>query len=887
MAAARAAVNSDTGASASTLLVVRGPAGIGKTALLTTLRETWTELGMDVITVRCRDAVEPWDLFGARSAINAVREHFGRIGDLRLADAIKRASQLCGPETYRSEQRKAALLIALAGMFAQARRENRMVLLVDDVDAVPSPAMLLAPVCRAGHLVVAACRDDGEAGSTPWVLGQLADNLIDLGPLPDESVHALITRHVGAAIDESVLPALRAALGPLLGNPGSLLSVLDHLRRDDRLAVVQDRLCIRDGAPIALPAEHELIERVHRLCDGGRDLVTMVASSQAFTVDDLPVFAMATGRSLTVYGEAVDELIKAGVLGCDRSGRLECLCPALTAAVLAGTEQDSVRHLHRRFVETAVRGRPGLAVEAAKLADHVVVADRTLPSTRAIADLLVACADRVTANDPVRAAAWHRAALWYRVALWHDGGRDLLPRLLRALIRGGSYELLEKVVREVVGGQLPSVRPSELLESPYRRELALAAALAALHTGRAVPESVRAVLGGDTGPIARAGQWLRGVDPAGIDDFLADFAALSSPCPAGAADSTVADRPNRIALRDEMVEAAAIGDLVTVFELAFPGGYGKPATGPLALHHRLVRAFADDAEWGKSLSCARQLELAGDGQTAVHRGARLVAAEICSASGHFKQLSKWLAEMPADGAAGLQRDWFGATSLFGSEDASKALGAGWATYQRARREDGAFGWERRLLRFLCVAAAEEQPDWVRVAATEIESRYGRATSRLGRAAALLARGVLHRDLESVELGVKLVRECGFRHDQALACGLAAAVADDPEPWLREAYDIAKELGTFWLRGSIRKLMDRRGISLSETRSSRMTFSDTELRIIELISAGRTNRQIAQRMRVSVKTVENNLTRLFAKTGCRSRLDLAAASLKGNLAAVGS
>ena len=46
----------------------------------------------------------------------------------------------------------------------------------------------------------------------------------------------------------------------------------------------------------------------------------------------------------------------------------------------------------------------------------------------------------------------------------------------------------------------------------------------------------------------------------------------------------------------------------------------------------------------------------------------------------------------------------------------------------------------------------------------------------------------------------------------------------------------------------------------------------------------TNRQIASSVRISEKTVENYLTKLFARTGCRSRLDLAAASLEGRLVA---
>jgi DNA-binding NarL/FixJ family response regulator len=41
------------------------------------------------------------------------------------------------------------------------------------------------------------------------------------------------------------------------------------------------------------------------------------------------------------------------------------------------------------------------------------------------------------------------------------------------------------------------------------------------------------------------------------------------------------------------------------------------------------------------------------------------------------------------------------------------------------------------------------------------------------------------------------------------------------------------------------------------------------------------------LRVSEKTVENRLTRLFARTGCRSRVELATASLEGRLVPVAS
>lgn len=52
-----------------------------------------------------------------------------------------------------------------------------------------------------------------------------------------------------------------------------------------------------------------------------------------------------------------------------------------------------------------------------------------------------------------------------------------------------------------------------------------------------------------------------------------------------------------------------------------------------------------------------------------------------------------------------------------------------------------------------------------------------------------------------------------------------------------------------------------------------TWSATEERIVELISTGCTNRQIGSALGLSEKTVESHVTRLLAKSGCRSRVGL--------------
>ena len=53
------------------------------------------------------------------------------------------------------------------------------------------------------------------------------------------------------------------------------------------------------------------------------------------------------------------------------------------------------------------------------------------------------------------------------------------------------------------------------------------------------------------------------------------------------------------------------------------------------------------------------------------------------------------------------------------------------------------------------------------------------------------------------------------------------------------------------------------------------LSETERRVAELVASGLTNRQVADALFMSPRTVQSNLTRVFRKLGIRSRGELAA------------
>lgn len=58
------------------------------------------------------------------------------------------------------------------------------------------------------------------------------------------------------------------------------------------------------------------------------------------------------------------------------------------------------------------------------------------------------------------------------------------------------------------------------------------------------------------------------------------------------------------------------------------------------------------------------------------------------------------------------------------------------------------------------------------------------------------------------------------------------------------------------------------------------LSPTEQRVAALVGMGKTNKEIANALSVSVKSVEGNLTRIYQKQGVRSRTELAAQSAAG-------
>lgn len=321
-----------SGAQRGRLVVVRGAPGIGRTRLLETAARRWLSRGVRVTQVRAGR-----ERYGIDAVVDALRADFDRSGGPELIDDISALTRLHEREPDDRGTRYSAVVAELNRVFGRGGGAGPAAVLVDDVLEIADPVPLLLAARRPGCLVVASLRTGAEPSRVARELLEMADEVLDLEPLPDEDVVTI----AGGDLDEGVHEALRAGLGPLYGNPGAVLATVRELRDSGRIAAH------RSGAPIAdiaLPADHGLVLRVRRLGPLAPRLLAAAAAFGALDIDDLPLVADVLGEDLIGCERAVDELVEEGVLQGEEWGPLRCTCPALAAA-LALQERDVVRSL--------------------------------------------------------------------------------------------------------------------------------------------------------------------------------------------------------------------------------------------------------------------------------------------------------------------------------------------------------------------------------------------------------------------------------------------------------------------------------------------------------------------------------------------------------------
>ncbi|CAL9576498.1 hypothetical protein SUDANB171_04924 [Streptomyces sp. enrichment culture] len=899
-------------ADAGSLVVLRGPAGIGRSALQKEVGRALRARGVRVLPVRFgagQGERGADDTFGIAPLVRSVRDRFEEFADAQLADVLQPVARLSQSPGGDARGWAPSMVGELGALFERIGLRGRTALLADDAHLVAEPAPVLAAARRCGWPVLVTCEEGTEHGPGVAELFTAADRVITLGPLADADAEALVRRTAGARLDEAVPEALRTALGPLFTHPGTLLSTLADLRERGRLTVFRGRLCLRAPAePIALPDGHPLLRRAASHGPLAPWLVSSVAVWDGISVDDLPLLAETIGADLAACGRTLDRLIEAGVLVADPAGRVNCRCPALAAAAVRRTKVFWGAGLHASIAERLLaRQRGGGGVDPVALADHIARGGAAVDLGEDMTGRLLDLAAATAGEEPERAALLCAAAL-HRLPPTAPEHATALTTLLTLVVRTGQYALLGDVLsgypdpdgpRVPDGPQVPAAAPAPLAE------LRLAATLVAVHTGEPPAEPALRSLLDEELPGGRIGfaQWwfgrrlTAGGPPerqapilwSGVPGLISpDEMEMLSAALYGDAEACErawrrAGRPAPSPELDALHDAAAVLDIATVTRIVLGDRYRVPETGPLGVYQRVVRSHRD-ADWSQAMSAVRELELSGHTDTLVHHAARLFAADICAARGEFRQAAEWLAAAaPAPRLAAL-RAWarIGLFSRMGQD--RRAVRQARKFCRHLHRAGLRVGMDPLLMRAVGIAVYVDDHDSAAYLLEQTEQLHRDGGRTLMTESVHLARGLVRPDIVHARVATGLARDRGDKAALLDSCLVVARFAEDPRPWLREAHDVATQCGASVLLERIRAVTRERGVPAPRARGRRGPAAGTEAAIVELIGAGLTNRQIAQRLGISEKTVEHYLTRLFARTGCRSRVELAAASLGGRLPA---
>ncbi|WP_410813453.1 LuxR C-terminal-related transcriptional regulator [Micromonospora sp. 067-2] len=833
--------------------LIRGIAGSGRTALLRAAADAWRDEGAAVLWLPPAEPGESPE-GGFEALLHTVRRHYELLGAPALAAPVAALGTLCASPADRSPGRTAALARGAATLFHQIGSHGRAVLVADD--AAPGRALALGAATRPGILVVAATEPDTPAAGR---LDAVAEVVIDLPPLPAPAVRDLLDHRDGTPVDDALVTALGEALGPLAGHPATVVATVEALRQDDRLTVAGGHLCLRDPyESIPLPPGHPLTARLHGYGVDAVRLATM-ASVARFGLADLPLFATATLGDPDGYGAILDELVCAGVLVADRHGGIRPQSPALAARLVRDAGPQAVARLHRACAAALLRRTgAGEAGDRLRLADHVTSAGAAVPPDRRTAVTLLSTAVRAAEREPGRAAHWLSAAL--RHSGGGDTAGDIQARLLRLLVRTGQFARLATEVDRIAARGVPAAD---------RADLAAAALLAALHTGDPLPQRVHTALAGPDAMVAFGDAW-----PART---AAPTAESTASLLAAHEVATLRQALTGGPAADPLLRAAGLGDVVEVLRLVLGDArYGPPVDGAVAAHHRLHEHRCRGDLTGV-LSAAREANLAGAPDQFVPRLARLWAAEALALRGRSEAAAESVRSVPAEPPYAALRWWITNGPCSEPRDATDAAGriaAGWSAYDAQRAYGSPIGVEQLLVRIADLGTRFG----VAAAVDRLRVLHGVDGPRLTTEATCLLQALTDGDPTAAAQGAGHVRARGHHLDLWQATLALGRTAEDAGTWLLEAHALARTFGASAARSAVAGALRQRGIPPPQARGARPAFSAVELQIIDLLRSGRTNRQIAARLRLSEKTIENHLTRLFARTGLRSRVELAAATV---------
>ena len=902
------------------VLVVEGGAGLGKTSLVEAACQRAEELGYEVLRSRGSE-------LEADFAFGVVRQLFER--RLAASDIHDREELLAGPagavrpllarvgETVAPSDRSFAVMHGLYWLAANLAQGRPLLLAVDDGHWADEASLrwlaYLAPRLEGLAMVVLVALRPNEPAETSASLQALRSSAEMVRPalLSESAVEAMVRGTLGAEGSDELCAAVWAATG---GNPFYVAELLRAVEFDapGPAGLEPAALLVSGRAGIA----ERVVGRVRTL---GRDGLGL-AQALAVLGDDceLRQAAAIAGVEMTEAMRLSAGLARLEVLGLEPRPRF--IHPVVRDALEVSLEPDGRNALHRAaarllHVEGAAEGRVAAHLLSVAPAGDAWVLERLREAARAAidggapqaaADLLCralaeppppalrvdvlreaaraeASAGRKTATarleEALRLAAdsRERAGIGLEVAETNAAlfrWMDAVDAIERALVELGEADdaLAARLEGELVVCGLHDARRASRVAPVLERlsgrspagsaaeAVAVARGMAMVLSGRRAEQSatpLEQALSQASGPVENwdtraallwsliAAERFEPVEAA-LEPMLAEVHRTGSARGFVATYSTLGLLKLRLGALPE-ADAAARVALRVLLEGDFTPGLAFAAT-----------VLADVAvEAGELDQAEAQLALLPQADWPPGVGTVLIPA----ARGRLRHAQNRPAEALADFqtcASMFSHDVWG-TEMRDVGYLHVRTGAARALLRLGERESARELAEAELADVRAFAA----PRALGIALRTTGLAHGgkRALELLGESVEVLrsSPALLERAHSLAELGGALRRD-GQR-----------AAAREP---LAEALDLAARCGARPLTARAREELTATGARPRRPwRTGLEALTPSELRIVRLAAAGRSNREIAYELYITLKTVEGHLSRAYAKLAIQGRADL--------------
>ncbi len=924
-------------AGAGGLLVIEGPAGIGKTSLLMAARRSGEQRGFLVLTARGAELER-------ESPYGMVRQLFERelmaaepeVRKRLLAGSAALAAVALGIEGSRLERETSAFGIphALYWLAANMAERRPLLLLVDDAHWADGPSLRFVaylahrldglPVCLA-----VATRPDEPGADMETLVAIARDPLacvLRVPPLSEAGIAALLADRLDGAA--AVPRFVAACLSTTGGNPLLLRELIGALDSDgvpvtdaaaDRVGRAGPRAVSRsvllrignlDPALARLAAATAVLgdaaELRHAAAVAGIDIGPAAAAADALADVDIlerrrplsfihpivrtAVYAdLAPGERSAAHARAAAALAADGVppetlaphlLATEAAGDVACVEALRSAAIGArrrGAPEAAVRYLRRALAE------PPPAEERARVLAELGSAERlagraadAIEHLEAAAALTPPGLDRARRLQEIARATLSTAGLAVTLDRFEAAIAEAKPvdaelaREMEAEMAGCACN-----VPRLVPALLPRAAAWERLAGDSRAELALLACAGRLSV-------VRGRRAADTAALVRrslAGDALLGGGvPAGMALYTG-LHALSLCDELDEVDAALARAEAQARLRGDVIALLPVSlyramlalrrgrprdaeadanDMIATTEATMLHPTAAPMVVGVLMQAQLEQGRPEEAERTLAASGLPE-EVPPDSSASnwlLHSRALLRQAQ----DRHAEALADALAVGERDEPGGLLNPWIpwrvtAATSCLalGREANARRLADEWLEIARGLEVPGTIGQALRC-KALTAAGARERATLLEEAVAVLSD----SPARRERALALY------------ELGATL-RRAGRR-----------GAALDP---LREAHDIALAGGTLALYERVRAEMRAAGARPRRRAHSGVdALTASERRVAEMAARGDTNKEIAQALVITPKTVENHLGRVYMKLDVHSRAALGAELAADPLAA---